>query len=199
MLSTFLVSDELVGYAKIRKTLRVSAPEGIQRSSYFVSMPARYGIPLMVTIGVLHWTVSQSIFVVCIDRYLSNGMEQPALRYITSGFSCVAILTCKFSAHHLAHPSCIAKLMKFPAMIIGIVLILALVVLSTRRYSGEIPLASTCSAAISALCHPPEEDSEVAYFPVMWGEVGRDENSVRHCSFTTAVDVKQPTEGYIYI
>jgi hypothetical protein len=84
-------------------------------------------------------------------------------------------------------------------MIIGIVLIVALVVLSMRRYDGEIPLVSTSSAAISALCHPPEEDSEVACFPVMWGEVSRDEKGFGHCSFTTAVDVKQPTEGDIYI
>jgi hypothetical protein len=102
VLSTFLVADELDGYAKTRKTLRVSAPEGIQRSSYFVSIPARYGVPLICTIGVLHWTVSQSIFVICIDRYPSNGVEETALRYITSGFSCVAILTCKFvSFQHL--------------------------------------------------------------------------------------------------
>lgn len=61
-----------------------------------------------------------------------------------------------------------------------------------------MPMASTCSAAISALCHPPEQDTEVALFPVMWGEVSQDNKGVGHCSFTTAVDVKQPTIGYMY-
>lgn len=100
LVSAFLVADELVGFSKTRKPLRVSAPVGIQRSSYFVSMPARYGIPLMVSISILHWTVSQSLFVICIDRYYSNGTEAIAQRYVTSGFSCVAILTCK-SLHSL--------------------------------------------------------------------------------------------------
>ena len=75
LLSTFLVAGELVGFAKTRKLLRVSAPVGIQRSIYFVSKPAKYGIPLMITIGLLHWTVSESLFVICIDRYYSNGAE----------------------------------------------------------------------------------------------------------------------------
>jgi hypothetical protein len=97
LVSTFLVADELVGFSKTRKSLRVSAPVGIQRSSYFVSMPARYGVPMIVTIGLLHWTVSQSLFVICIDRYYSNGLEDTSQRYVTSGFSCVAILTCKSS------------------------------------------------------------------------------------------------------
>ena len=67
-----------------------------------------------------------------------------------------------------------------------------------RRYSGEIPLASTCSAAISALCHPHEEDGEASLFPVMWGEISQDEKGVGHCSFTTAADVKEPDKGRLY-
>jgi len=89
--------------------------------------------------------------------------------------------------------------MGLAAMSIGIVLMVFLIALGARRYSGEMPLVSTCSAAISALCHPPEEDAEVAHFPVMWGVVGQDDKGVGHCSFTTAVDVKQPTVGYMYI
>lgn len=173
LLSTFLVSDELVCYSKYRKTLRVSAPQGIRRSSYFVSMPARYGLPLIGTIGILHWTVSQSILVICIDRYLSNGMEQPTMRYVTSGFSCIAILTCRLYSFTLHPHICIIILMGLVAIMIGIVLLIALVILGMHKYNDEIPLASTCSAAISALCHPPAEDSEAAYFEVMWGGESR--------------------------
>jgi hypothetical protein len=84
------------------------------------------------------------------------------------------------------------------AIIIGIVLFLALIALGMRRYSGEMPLASTCSAAISALCHPPKEDGEASLFPVMWGEVSQDEKGVGHCSFTTAADVKKPDTDHLY-
>jgi hypothetical protein len=61
-----------------------------------------------------------------------------------------------------------------------------------------MPLASTCSAAISALCHAPEEDAEASLFPVMWGEVSLDEKGVGHSSFTTAADVKETMVGRLY-
>lgn len=61
-----------------------------------------------------------------------------------------------------------------------------------------MPFVSTCSAAISALCHAPEEDAEVALFPVMWGEVSRGKKDVGHFSFTTAADVEKPLTGRIY-
>ncbi len=51
MLSTFLVQREFsLMYAR-RKTLRVSEPVGIQRSSYFISLPLRYGLPLYIIGG----------------------------------------------------------------------------------------------------------------------------------------------------
>lgn len=62
-----------------------------------------------------------------------------------------------------------------------------------------MPMASTCSAAISAACHPPPGDIEAYLLPVEWGEVSWDEvNQVGHCSFTTLEDVKRPTEGRCY-
>ena len=170
-LSTFLVADELVGFAKTRRRLRVSAPMGIQRSSYFASIPARYGISMIVTIGLLHWIVSQSLFVICIDRYYSSGLEATSERYVISGFSCVAILTCK----SLSLYSVTWRLKLSVAIIIGIVLLIALVAVGMRRYSGEMPLVSTCSAAISALCHLPEGHGEVLFFPVKYGKVSHDE------------------------
>lgn len=66
-----------------------------------------------------------------------------------------------------------------------------------------MPLASTCSAAISAACHQPLPDDQEAYmFPVQWGVVGVDRNAdgvrVGHCCFSTARDVKGPVEGDVY-
>jgi hypothetical protein len=62
-----------------------------------------------------------------------------------------------------------------------------------------MPMASTCSAAISAACHRPAGDSDAHLVPIEWGEVSRDEISgVGHCSFTTSSYVERPTEGYMY-
>lgn len=64
VLSTFLVQREFSHMCQEhkRKPLRVSEPIGIQRGSYFISLPLRYGVPLYVMSSVLHWTISESLF-----------------------------------------------------------------------------------------------------------------------------------------
>jgi len=59
-----LITDEWMGFASERKTLRVSSPQGIQRSTYFVSMPARYGIFIMIIFALEHWLASETTFVI---------------------------------------------------------------------------------------------------------------------------------------
>ncbi|KAK3637796.1 hypothetical protein LTR56_012002 [Elasticomyces elasticus] len=159
----------------VRKTLRVSAPRGLQRSSYFVSMPWRYGIPLISSMALLHWLMSQSLFVVAAVAYGGDGI--PQVPTYTSAYSLEAIVV----------TACV-----------GFTLICALVVLGMQRYSGTIPLASSCSAAISAACHPPEGDFEAALFRIQWGVVSVDEHGVGHCSLTTARDVLPPELGQRY-
>ena len=66
------------------------------------------------------------------------------------------------------------------------------------KYPEGMPIASTCSAAISAACHRPVEDKEAYLFPVEWDVVGYDDDGVGHCSFTTARDVSRPVEGDLY-
>ncbi|KIK55861.1 hypothetical protein GYMLUDRAFT_133161, partial [Collybiopsis luxurians FD-317 M1] len=55
---------EWSSYANSRKPLRVSSPRGEQRSTYFLQIPHRFGLPLMAYSTVLHWLVSQSIFLI---------------------------------------------------------------------------------------------------------------------------------------
>ena len=70
------------------------------------------------------------------------------------------------------------------ALIIGLILVSALVLTGLRKSPSGMPLASTCSSAISAACHPPLPEDEDAYmFPVQWGVVGRDAEGVEHCPF----------------
>ena len=58
MISTFLVQHEFSRMNSMRKPLRVSEPLGIQRGSYFISMPLRYGILLYATFAIMHWLIS---------------------------------------------------------------------------------------------------------------------------------------------
>jgi hypothetical protein len=53
ILTTFLVQLEYSSMHKTRKSLRVSEPVGTQRSSYPISLPLPYGIPLFISSGVM--------------------------------------------------------------------------------------------------------------------------------------------------
>lgn len=64
-----------------------------------------------------------------------------------------------------------------------------------RHFPKDMPLASTCSAAISAACHRPAEDFDAHLLPVQWGVV----SDGNRCAFTTHRDVKPLREGNFYI
>jgi hypothetical protein len=81
LLTCMLVGDEWSRFATHRKTLRVTHPRGIQRSTYFVSMPYKYGIPLMIANTVLHILISQSLFIISTVAYLPNLVEDPYNSY----------------------------------------------------------------------------------------------------------------------
>lgn len=84
---------------RIKKPLRVSAPRGIQRSTYFISMPWRYGVPLISSISVLHWLISQSIFTIGIVYYESPiHYGEPTNRIYANGFSVEPIIFGKYRA-----------------------------------------------------------------------------------------------------
>ncbi|KAL8663032.1 MAG: hypothetical protein Q9168_008159 [Polycauliona sp. 1 TL-2023] len=95
VLTEMLVANEWDAFGKTRKALRVTSPQGHQRSSYFVSVPLKFGLPVLVVFGAFHYTTSQSVFVVYLTRYLSNGVEDIEHRSATAGYSCIAIITCE--------------------------------------------------------------------------------------------------------
>ncbi|KAI1208973.1 uncharacterized protein F4807DRAFT_467948 [Annulohypoxylon truncatum] len=188
MLSTFLVQLEFSRmYLDKRKPLRVSEPVGIQRSSFFISLPLRYGIPLYAIFALLHWLISQSLFLaritaICADgdpEVCPGGQVDLANSFSTCGYSPFAI---------------------FITLLVAAVIVLAIVVLGFRTYDGTMSMVSTNSMAISAACHVLKEDQEDGYLlPVQWGVVeirGR----VGKCAFTTAPSrkMKMPEPGLEY-
>ncbi|KAK6225711.1 hypothetical protein QIS74_01758 [Colletotrichum tabaci] len=92
MLSTFLVQREFsrMHNPEYRKALRVSEPVGIQRSSYFISLPLRYGIPLYASSGIMHWLISQSLFLARIRAVSAEGGDDEANSFSTCGYSPIA-------------------------------------------------------------------------------------------------------------
>lgn len=95
VLTTMLVADEWDRFGETRKPLRVTEPQGHQRSTYFISVPMKYGLPILLLFSILHYTIPQSVFVVYLTRFFSNGMEDVAGRTAKPGYSCIAIITCE--------------------------------------------------------------------------------------------------------
>src|SRR6185312_6672946 len=63
-------------YARNRKGLRVSKdPQGKQREYSFLQLPYKFAVPLLLLSGLLHWLVSQSLFLITIDSYAYNNHE----------------------------------------------------------------------------------------------------------------------------
>lgn len=149
ILTAMVLSAEYASYGIRRKPLRVSWPRGEQRSTYYLSLPYKYSIPLMSILALLHWLLSQSIFYVRIDIEGYHGAATGNM-INTCGYSPIALLC---------------------TIIVGSVMTLGLVCVGMRKYDSPVPLAANCSAAISAACHAPAIDRRAAYKPLMWGEV----------------------------
>lgn len=200
LLTVLLIAEEWNGFILGRQTLRLSFPQGIQRSSYFLSLPFAYGIPLIVSSGLLHWMISQSVFVIQTIGYSQPDVgklakaefeKAPAMDASVVGFSSLGIV---FS------------------LSIGITLVIAVLgVGAFKRYRAKrlengkeaypMPLVSTCSAAISAACHKHKQDTDASFLPLTWGfvtDVPTDELSPGRFCFTTATDVRYPSFSEVY-
>ncbi|KAF7589729.1 hypothetical protein BBP40_003927 [Aspergillus hancockii] len=155
LLSCMLIAAEYDDYATQRKPLRVSWPRGQQRSTYYLSLPYRYSGPLLVFSVLMHWLLSQSIFFVNIQAYDVHDQPDPNNSTRGCGYSPIAMFIC---------------------ILVSGVALLCLFGLGYRKLNSRMPLATHCSAAISAACHPPPDDRGAALRPVMWGEIPADKS-----------------------
>jgi len=181
LLTSILVACEWANMASHKRPLRVSFPVGIQRSSYFLSLPLRYAIPLSGSSILLHWLISQSVFVVQTAGWNADGSRNYQYDASRVGWSIMAII---FS------------------LVSGCIIVFIVLLLGFRklpRGARSAPLVRTCSAAISAQCHRPLEDNEAHILPVQWGVVSWDDRKeVGHCSITTAYDLAPPIPEHMY-
>ncbi|KAI9925920.1 hypothetical protein MW887_005726 [Aspergillus wentii] len=148
MLTRMLLPVEYNDFAIEQKPLRVSFPKAEQRSTIYLIIPYRYSAPMLLAFTIVHWLVSERLFFVQVLPYNVHGKP-------------VILNKCGYSAMALL----IAELIIITAAAI-------ITGLSFRKFKAPMmPLAFNCSAAISAACHPPPDDQDAPYHPVMWGEV----------------------------
>ena len=181
---------EWASYTIKRRPLRVTYPRGQQRSTYWLQLPYTYGLLLTTFLVLMHFLISQAIFLVRVQWYTEAGIPSNSSHISDVGFSPIGILV-----------SCC----------VGTLLILFQVLHSLRPLKAKIPLHGNKSVAISAACHPETRSengqSMLVYHPeanmalrtVMWGATvqPKDDNEIGHCSFT-ADQVEMPETGRRY-
>ncbi|PPJ57742.1 hypothetical protein CBER1_00020 [Cercospora berteroae] len=73
LLTSMHLAHECGGYAVVRKGLRVTEPQGTQRTTYWLQLPFKYSLPLLATTALLRWLISQSLFLVRVVPYRANS------------------------------------------------------------------------------------------------------------------------------
>lgn len=176
-----------------KKGLRRSgALLGAQRSTYFLQLPYRLALPLLVFSGVQHWLISQSIFLVFVEGYANDPAAFGTTVHSTSTTGDMYrddIVTCGWSPAGVLSVICV-----------GGVMVILLVCFGFGRLPTSMPVAGSCSAAISAACHPPLSGGEgvLSMKDLSWGEtIPVVKNGPRRCCFS-AGEVIYPTDGACY-
>ncbi|KAK5047311.1 hypothetical protein LTR84_006833 [Exophiala bonariae] len=169
------------------KPLRTSNPVGKQRGTHFLQLPFKFAIPLGIVATLLHWLISQSIFLVAISVYNPDGTLANPFQLATCGFSPIGMIF---------------------VIICGIVMLICLLCIGLIKLDGTMPIVSSCSAAISAACHlryPPgggarqtylleaREDArlQLAQEPVVWGKLVQDEQTFQWSNEISLEERKQ--------
>jgi hypothetical protein len=179
-----LLSREWTSYATKRKSLRVSEPRGKQRSTYRLSLPYRYSIPMLVASAVLHWLLSQSIFLEQVTVLRPSGQVDTEHSLNCLGWSALALSL---------------------LLIVGCLMIVALFLVGLRKYDTGIPLTRISSIAIGAACHPvrsrPNEALQLLQFGIsnevgeQHGNLGFSSGDVLHDTGNSSQDVLAFVKG----
>jgi hypothetical protein len=175
---TAMVSaDEWSRFTTHRKTLRTTDPVGFQRSTYWLSLPLTYGLPLAAASSALHWLISSSLFISRTEVLDTTG-DPESISFMKIGYSPLAILV---------------------SLVFGGTMVLAMIVNGARRLQPGSVLVANNSLAIAAACQRPEDDINAHLNAVRWGVV-REKNidGKGHCCFTSR-EVDPPEVGELYI
>lgn len=200
-----LANREWTNYAHKRAALRVTAPSFSQRSTYFLSLPFTFSVPLIIASTLLHWLISQSIFLARIAVF-QNGEEIQGVYGDGNGFYTSTDLGFSDSA-------------LIATIVWGCVLVVTcLLIAGICKYPKGMPIGATNSAVVSAACHVKRVNGEgrsveqtqykdaggsrveedIVDRPLQWGAtIEGTMDEVGHCCFSDQV-VEMPEEGCLY-
>jgi len=160
--TSFSVARERSQYSKEKMGLCVSQnPIGSQEKTRFLSLPSLHSACLMTMSALLYWLVSQSFFLIYINVFNVNGTPDPSDSIVMVGYSAVGLLAVML----------ILLVINFTTFILGLF----------KLFPMGMQLVGSCSAGISAGCHPLQE-GDISDKSVSWGDVSSGEHE-GHCSF----------------
>ncbi|KAF2967316.1 hypothetical protein GQX73_g6232 [Xylaria multiplex] len=153
----YIVYNALITHLQVEKEwnsfgsdfqpLRVSYPVGEQVSSYRLQLPYRYSIPMIAISIILHWVVSNAVFLYIIDGgYVQNGSTQASDFLEKFGISKSSFIAIGYSPFFL--------LVLFIASFIFIVCPPLLI--GAERLKYKMVAGGYNSLVISAACHPSD-------------------------------------------
>ncbi|KAH7341227.1 hypothetical protein BKA66DRAFT_448311 [Pyrenochaeta sp. MPI-SDFR-AT-0127] len=205
--TSFMEAQEWNDLASAHKLLRVSSSVS-KASRFWLSLPPLYSISLMVFSAVLHWLVSQAIFMTKI-RFLNfaggpserfGGGESRPGELLAASYSTGAILLC---------------------FLMSFVMVSGLLLVGAQKLRNQMTLVSSCSAAIAAACHYGMNEGDDANDrldtpsakPIQWGDAGgyvplsanaeQTESSQTHVGMIRSLrlstgNVTPPKNGHLY-
>ncbi|KAF6827446.1 hypothetical protein CMUS01_08998 [Colletotrichum musicola] len=187
LFTSISISTEWDRFSSEPKGLRVSSrPRQDQKETYFLQLPYRYSLPLAAFSACVHWLISQSLFLVSLELWTTT--TSPKLSTVANG---EGLISCGWSPIGVLCVSAAIILLFTFLLVVGI----------RRLRFGVMPVAGSCSAAISAACHPGVADNtdeaDVWTKPVRWGVVSAADAVPGHCSFSSR-PVKDPVVGRMY-
>lgn len=197
VMTTMLVMQEWCSYSlasrKPAKGLRVTSPvpETEQRSTYFLSLPYKWSIPITLVVTLIHWLVSVMFTFVQLDVH-RNDPE--------SGVTSINYVLFWRNVLILVVPIGLGAY--------GVLFLLSIF----KKYPESITLAGCCSASIAAACQPSKLygndlnsmaafPSQLSYQKLKWGVVEKPEdmeNGIGHATFSDEA-VTSLQEGQMYI
>ncbi|KAH7417154.1 hypothetical protein BKA64DRAFT_701939 [Cadophora sp. MPI-SDFR-AT-0126] len=197
-MTAYVQAAEWNAFSRSPQHLRVSKPVGSQVSTYWLSLPPAYGVPMLLFSATLHWLISQAIFLSKIEFQDFNG--GPSERFGGAGYGNM------YGDHPgkmlAAGYSSLGILM---ALILGVLGVVALFVIGWLRLKGDMVLVGSCSAAIAASCQNStgREMENTAHYAglfwtseVSWGEI--EYRRVKSLGFSGDGHPKPPQEGLEY-
>lgn len=199
LFTCMLANREWSNYAVKRAPLRVTHPESGQRSTYFLQLPYFWSVPLLLASVILHWFISQSIFLARIALY-SGGAPAPVEQVMNmETYKNFEITGSVFSGVGFSDTALQGSI-GWGATLVGVSIIVGFIF----TYPRGLPVGGTNSAVISAACHVKyrsgrQADEGVPNRALQWGVTiaGSRERDVGHCCFSDC-EVEPPKIGHLY-